>query len=84
MLYEVITATTITTATTTTTMPQQPININTASLGELASLPGMNSSLAQQIITFRTSQPDGFTSTMELLYFIDNATYNAILPYITT
>lgn len=46
--------------------PQHVININTATLQELASLPGVGEKLAQEIITIR-SQKGGFSSVEELL-----------------
>ncbi len=46
--------------------PQHVVNINTATLEELASLPGIGEKLAQEIITIR-GQKGGFSSVEELL-----------------
>ncbi len=60
-----------------------PLNINTAPLGELAALPGMNSRQARALIEYRRTKP--FETVDELLEVsgIGPATLGRVRPYVT-
>lgn len=64
--------------------PSSPVNINTAGVYELASLPGIGEVLAQRIVDHRT-QFGPFSAPEELLRVsgIGTAKLEAILDYIT-
>lgn len=79
-------ATTVTAVTTTITEPEpRQININTAGASDFASLPGMNMTLAENIIKLRESIGGSFASIYEILYAdgVTDGIFNKILPYIT-
>lgn len=73
------------TATEPATEPPAIININTAGISDFASLPGMNSALAGNIVSLRESIGGSFASVYEILYAegMTDGIFNKILPYIT-
>jgi len=80
-----VTATTSTSKITVTTkVVTALVNINTATIDELLTLPKMNTTIAQQIIDHRSHPNCQFVNIMELEMFISNdEIYKAIEKYIT-
>ena len=65
-------------------IPQIKVNINTADVSELMTLPGIGEVRAQQIVAYR-NEYGRFTDLRELMNIsgIGDATFEKLLPYIT-
>ena len=72
-------------ATTAVSVAEWPVNINTADIHDLTSLPGIGETLARRIIDYRTANGP-FSAPEELLHVsgIGNTKLEAILDLITT
>ena len=63
--------------------PEHPIDINTASVAELTSLPGIGESKAKAIVEYRAADPFKTVEDLKKVQGIGDKTFEVLRPQIT-